>query len=60
MLGVLGIDSFDMNGVITPGTYLDYFNKEFLKHNSKIITRRIYNEQRSKKLSAFTGDEYTQ
>jgi len=32
-----------LTGVISPGAYLDFLNKEFYKKNSKVITKRIYN-----------------
>ena len=35
-----------MNGLITPGTYYEYLNKEFSKKNSIVVNRNIYNEKR--------------
>ena len=32
----------DINGLITPGTYYEYLNEEFLKKNSNVITRKVY------------------
>ena len=34
-----------MNGVITPGTYYEYLNREFQKKNSMVISRKIYNQK---------------
>lgn len=31
-----------INGIISPGSYYDYLNNEFLKKNSNVITRKIY------------------
>lgn len=42
IVGKTGIDIIGINGVITPGTYYEYFNQEFLKSNSKVVTRTIY------------------
>lgn len=44
IVGPAGIDILKLNGVITPGTYYDYLNNEFLKHGSHVISKTIYNE----------------
>lgn len=31
-----------INGIISPGSYYDYLNNEFLRKNSNVITRKIY------------------
>jgi len=45
LIGLSGLDLFVMVGVLTPGTYFDYFEKEYEKQNSIIVDRRIYNQQ---------------
>lgn len=42
IIGKTGIDLIQNNGIITPGSYYDYFNTEFMKSVSKVITRTIY------------------
>lgn len=32
----------NFTGIISPGAYLDFLNKEFYRKNSKVITKRIY------------------
>ena len=34
-----------MTGIITPGTYYEYLNREFQKKNSMVISRKIYNNK---------------
>ncbi len=42
ILGTLGSDVLSMKGIISPGTYLDWLDKEYLKLNSPILFRNIY------------------
>ena len=45
IIGKSGIDILKMNGVITPGAYYEYLNREFKKKNSIVISRKIYNNK---------------
>lgn len=51
IIGRLGTDVLSMRGIITPGTYLDYLDKEYHKKGSMVVTRRFYpcleNEQKA-------------
>lgn len=49
IVGTTGGDLLKINGVITPGSYYDYLNKEFKKENSNIITKEIYSCVNQKK-----------
>lgn len=42
ILGSLGKGVISINGIITPGTYYDYLNKEFLIQSSNVITRKVF------------------
>lgn len=42
IIGKSGIDIVNMNGIITPGTYLSYFEEEYKKENSRVIEKHIY------------------
>ncbi len=44
IIGKSGIDLLKMNGIITPGTYYEYLNREFQKKNSMVVSRHIYNK----------------
>lgn len=50
IIGRLGTDVLSMRGIITPGTYLAYLDKEYHKKGSMVVTRRFYpcleNEQK--------------
>ena len=46
ILGNSGMDILSINGIITPGTYYDYFNKELSKKNSNVVSKSIYNARR--------------
>lgn len=45
IIGKSGIDLLKMNGIITPGAYYEYLNREFQKKNSMVVSRKIYNQQ---------------
>lgn len=45
IIGKSGIDLLKMNGIITPGAYYEYLNREFKKKNSMVISRKIYNSK---------------
>jgi len=46
IIGKGGIDLLKMNGLITPGTYYEYLNREFSRKGSFVISRNIYNDKR--------------
>lgn len=43
-------DSFKISGIITPGTYYDYLEREFMKKNSIVVSKKIYNKNNINKL----------
>lgn len=45
IIGKSGIDLLKMNGIITPGAYYEYLNREFQKKNSMVVSRKIYNSK---------------
>lgn len=45
LIGHLGLDLVEMNGIISPGAYYDYFNRQFLIENSSVISKKTYNYQ---------------
>lgn len=42
ILNGVGLNLLEMNGILAPGSYYDYLNNEFLKKNSKVISRKVY------------------
>ena len=46
-----GIDALKIYGIITPGAYYEYLNREFRKKNSIVVSRKIYNKKSIKKVS---------
>lgn len=42
VLGRTGTDLLNINGVISPGTYYDYFDKEYRKKDSFVVSKTIY------------------
>ncbi len=42
ILSCLGADILSIRGIISPGTYLEWLQNEYLKKNSPIITRTLY------------------
>lgn len=49
ILNGAGFNLIEINGIITPGSYYDYLNSEFLKKNSKVVSRHVYTGKKSKK-----------
>lgn len=43
-------DSFKFYGVMTPGTYYDYLQREYLKKNSKVVSKKIYSKNNINKI----------
>lgn len=39
-----GADILNMNGIVTPGTYYDFLEREYLKKGSCVVRKRIYHE----------------
>ena len=42
IVGYSGIDFLKMNGVISPGTYYDCLNREYINKTGLVVTRNIY------------------
>lgn len=42
IIGSTGIDLLGINGIITPGTYYEYLNKEFASNCDMVISKNIY------------------
>lgn len=49
IVGMSNTDILSINGIITPGTYYDYLNRELKRKNTNIITKEIYNYKRRPK-----------
>lgn len=51
IIGRLGTDVLSMRGLITPGTYLDYLDKEYHKKGGMVVSRQFYpcHDNRNKK-----------
>ena len=43
IIGKSGIDLLSLNGIITPGTYYDYLEKELHRKSSFVVFKKIYN-----------------
>jgi len=51
IIGSLGIDIVRLTGIITPGTYYDYFNRQYRLQNSNVIYKKVYKfEDKRKRL----------
>ena len=49
IVGKSGMDIISLNGIITPGTYYDYLNRELKLKNSRVVSKEIYNKERRAK-----------
>ena len=43
-----GIDVLNPNGIITPGTYYDFLEREYMKKGSRVVSKKIYNKNNIK------------
>ncbi len=48
LIGAAGSDIISLTGVVTPGTYYDYLNRQFLIKNSNVISRKAYTRANQK------------
>lgn len=48
IVGQAGIDLVKIRGLISPGAYFEFFNREFSRKNSFVISRIIYYKDRKK------------
>lgn len=46
IVGKSGIDLLSLNGIVTPGTYYDYLEKEFSRKNGLVVSKNVYNSNR--------------
>lgn len=44
IMGKGGLDIIDVNGIISPGTYQNYLEKEYQRANGTIISKNVYNK----------------
>ena len=49
VLGATGADILKVSGIITPGAYYNYLNKEFKRQNSNVIRKEIYANVKQKR-----------
>lgn len=42
LCGASGLDLMNLQGIITPGTYYAFLNRQFLRRNSIVISRKVY------------------
>lgn len=44
IIGSAGTDIIDLNGIIAPGTYQDYLEKEYQRMNGFVVSKKVYHE----------------
>ena len=49
VIGSAGTDIITLNGIITPGAYYDYLNRELQFENSQVISRTVYYKKKRKR-----------
>ena len=45
ILGKSGIDLLKINGIVTPGSYYEFLNNEFLLPKSNVVFRKVYTKE---------------
>lgn len=43
VVGKGGLDIIDLNGIISPGTYQNYLEKEYQRVNGVVVSKNVYN-----------------
>lgn len=51
ILSVIGLHLFDLSGIISPGAYYDFLNKQFKSSKGFIISRKLYRKKDANKFS---------
>lgn len=51
VIGKLGTDILNMRGLISPGTYLDYLQREYTRKDSRVISSHVYLCKKSKEVT---------
>ncbi|MDD6466800.1 MAG: hypothetical protein PUF50_01285 [Erysipelotrichaceae bacterium] len=49
LMKVIGLNLFDLSGIISPGAYYDFLNRQFMSHNGFIVSRKLYRKRDVKK-----------
>lgn len=57
LIGASGLDLLAMVGILAPGTYYDYFEKEFQKPNSIVVGKTVHNPVLNDSMLPLTNEE---
>lgn len=50
ILQEIGLNLFDLSGIISPGSYFDFLNQQFKSDKSFVISRKVYSKKDARKL----------
>lgn len=45
ILSVIGLNLFDLSGIISPGAYYDFLNKQFKSNKGFVVSRKLYRKK---------------
>ncbi|MEG1733256.1 MAG: hypothetical protein RR252_08915, partial [Longicatena sp.] len=45
IVSAIGLHVFDLSGIISPGAYYDFLNKQFKSHKGFIVSRKLYKKK---------------
>ncbi len=57
IIGSSGINLFNLSGIITPGTFIQYLNELYMLDNSIVVDRKIYMLNKNGKPYVITGED---
>lgn len=57
LIGASGLDLLAMVGILAPGTYYDYFEKEYQKPNSIVVGKTVHNPVLKDSMLPLTNEE---
>ncbi|MEG1630127.1 MAG: hypothetical protein RR345_03335, partial [Erysipelotrichaceae bacterium] len=50
LIECVGLNLVDLSGIISPGSYYDFLNKQFMSEKSFVIARKLYTKKDIKEL----------
>lgn len=45
LMNAVGLNLFDLSGIISPGAYYDFLNRQFMSHSGFIVSRKLYRKR---------------
>lgn len=57
LLGSIGLNLLELSGIVSPGSYFDFLNKQFKSNKSFVISRRVFTKRSANQFFSCKGEE---